>query len=171
MNVFERRGDRVGMSAVSDLVNGWPGGIIQASRHGVFVTPTYLVNRLYATHLGAERLTTTTDGPTSSTSREGSEVPILDVVASRSADGRRIFLKVVNTDLERSVQARIRVRGARVTSRATVERVVADSTAAVNDFATPNAIRSTRDTVVAGTTLSLALPRHSVSVLTLTVVR
>ena len=39
MNVFERSGDLVGMSAVSDLINGWPGGIIQASRHGVFVTP------------------------------------------------------------------------------------------------------------------------------------
>jgi hypothetical protein len=32
MNVFERRGDLIGMSAVSDVVNGWPGGIIQASR-------------------------------------------------------------------------------------------------------------------------------------------
>ena len=45
MNVFERQSDLVGMSAVSDLVNGWPGGIIQAGRHGVFVTPIYLVNR------------------------------------------------------------------------------------------------------------------------------
>ncbi len=50
MNVFERQSDLVAMSAVSDLVNGWPGGIIQAGRHGVFVTPIYLVNRLYATH-------------------------------------------------------------------------------------------------------------------------
>src|SRR5829696_328122 len=33
LNVFERAGDLVGMSAVSDLVNGWPGGIIQAGRH------------------------------------------------------------------------------------------------------------------------------------------
>ena len=41
MNVFERRGDWSAMSAVSDLVNGWPGGIIQAGRHGVFVTPIY----------------------------------------------------------------------------------------------------------------------------------
>ena len=64
MNVFERRSDMVGMSAVSDLVNGWPGGIIQASRHDVFLTPIYLVNRLYATHLGAERLSATVDGPT-----------------------------------------------------------------------------------------------------------
>ena len=64
MNVFERRGDLVAMSAVSDLVNGWPGGIIQASSHGIFVTPSYLVNRLYATRLGAERLPSTVDGPT-----------------------------------------------------------------------------------------------------------
>ena len=59
MNVFERQSDIVGMSAVSDLVNGWPGGIIQASRHGLYVTPTYLVNQLYATHLGADRLEST----------------------------------------------------------------------------------------------------------------
>src|SRR5829696_5362023 len=41
MNVFERASN-VEMSAVSDLVNGWPGGIIQASRHNVFMTPTGL---------------------------------------------------------------------------------------------------------------------------------
>src|SRR6266702_3764217 len=38
MNVFERSGDLVEMSAVSDMVNGWSGGVIQASRHGVFIT-------------------------------------------------------------------------------------------------------------------------------------
>ncbi len=62
MNVFERKSDLVGMSAVSDLVNGWPGGIIQAGRHGVFVTPIYLVNRIYAQRLGADRLTLRVDG-------------------------------------------------------------------------------------------------------------
>ena len=45
MNVFERSSPLVAMSAVSDLVNGWPGGIIQAGRHGVFVSPLYHVNR------------------------------------------------------------------------------------------------------------------------------
>ena len=56
MNVFERSGDLVEMTAVSDLVNGWSGGIIQASRHDVFVTPTYLVIRLYNETLGRDRL-------------------------------------------------------------------------------------------------------------------
>ena len=78
MNVFERKSDLIGMSAVSDLVNGWPGGIIQAGRQGVFVTPIYLVNRLYASRVGVERLKTTVDSP-------------VDAVASRSKDGGKSF--------------------------------------------------------------------------------
>jgi len=158
MNVFERRSDLVAMSAVSDLVNGWPGGIIQASRHGVFVTPIYLVNRMYATHLGAERLATSVD------------VPALDVVASRSPDGR-LFVKAVNTDLERPLIATIRIRGAQVSPTAVVDRVTADSLTAVNGFATPDAVRSARSSIKAGNSFSLELPRHSVSIITLTMTR
>ena len=63
MNVFERRGELVEMSAVSDLVNGWPGGIIQAGRQKVFVSPLYHVNRLYNEHRGDERLSASASGP------------------------------------------------------------------------------------------------------------
>jgi alpha-N-arabinofuranosidase len=157
MNVFERRSDLIAMSAVSDLVNGWPGGIIQAGSHGVFVTPIYLVNRLYATHLGAARLATRVDGT------------VLDATASRSADGRSIFVKVVNTDLERPLTARVTVRGANVSSSAVVNRVVADSLTAVNGFATPDAVRVTSTSINAGSDFALELPRHSVAVVTLTI--
>jgi alpha-L-arabinofuranosidase len=170
MNVFERKGDLVGMSAVSDMVNGWPGGIIQASRHDVFVTPVYLVNRLYATHVGAERLAAAVDGPTFSSSHEGTAVPTVDVVATRTADGRRIYLKAVNTDLERPVSTRISVRGATIGGPVTVERVVADSLTAANSFRTPDAVHVTSDSVATqGATLTLTLPKHSVSVVTLDV--
>jgi alpha-N-arabinofuranosidase len=40
MNVFERSGEVVEMSAVSDLVNGWPGGIIQAGRQAFSLRPS-----------------------------------------------------------------------------------------------------------------------------------
>ena len=171
MNVFERQGDLVAMSAVSDLVNGWPGGIIQASRHGVFVTPIYLVNRLYATRLGTERLALRVDAPTVSTSREGSDVPVLDVVASRSADGRQVFVKAVNTDLERPLRARVAISGARIASEATVERVLAASLEAVNTFAAPDTVKATRDTLAAGAGFDLDLPPHSVAVVSLRVGR
>jgi alpha-L-arabinofuranosidase len=171
MNVFERRSDLVAMSAVSDLVNGWPGGIIQAGRQGVFVTPSYLVNQLYAARLGAERLKITIDGLDGSSSGEGNVVSLLDAVASRSGDGQQIYLKTVNTDLERALTVRIRVGGPRMSSTALVERVTADSVTAVNGFATPESVRTTRESVAAGNSFSLDLPRHSVTVVTLTAVR
>ena len=170
MNVFERSGGIVGMSAVSDLVNGWPGGIIQASRDSLFVTPIYLVNQLYATHLGAERLAARIDGPTVATSREGTGVPVVDIVASRSADGRKIFVKAVNTDLERSITTHLTVRGARVSAGATIDRVTAPSLDSVASYRTPGAVSLSRESIKPEPDgLQLELPKHSVSVITLAV--
>jgi alpha-L-arabinofuranosidase len=96
---------------------------------------------------------------------------VVDVVASRSADGRSIVLKAVNADLERPQRARVTVRGASVASGAAAEHVVADSLTAVNGFAMPDAVKVTRGSIRAGNSFSLDLPRHSVSVITLTTTR
>jgi alpha-N-arabinofuranosidase len=171
MNVFERRGDLIAMSAVSDLVNGWPGGIIQAGRQSVFVTPIYLVNRLYASRLGVERLKTTVGSQAGATRPDASDQLPLDVVASRSKDGTEIYLKAVNTDLEHALTLRIRVAATRLSSTAIVERVTAESVTAVNGFATPDSVRTIRESVPAGSSFSLNLPKHSIMVVTLTAAR
>ena len=88
-----------------------------------------------------------------------------------SADGRSIFLKAVNTDLERPVTAHISVRGAQVSPNAVVERVTADSLSAVNGFATPDAVRISNESVKAGNSFVLDMPAHSVAVVTLSVAR
>ena len=113
-------GDLVEMTCVSDLINGWPGGIIQASRHGVFVTPTYLVSSSTANTSGKTGSPSRFDSPTFDSSREGRHVPYLDAVASRSADRKHIFLKAVNTDQRRSQEATISFKDARLGSRATL---------------------------------------------------
>jgi alpha-L-arabinofuranosidase len=171
MNVFERSSPLVAMSAVSDLVNGWPGGVIQASRHGVFVTPLYHANALYSRHLGRERLRTSVDGPTFDSSHEGKAVPYLDAVASRSADGAEIYLKLVNTDPVRPIDARIELRGVRVKPEAVWELLAAQDPAATNSFATPGAIVPTTQQVRAGTDFSVRVPARSVSVMTLRIAR
>src|SRR5260370_463197 len=122
MNVFERS-DIVAMSAVSDFVNGWSGGVIQASRHGVFVTPTYLVNELYSRRLGAERLTARVQSPVFDTSREGNNIPYLDAVVTRAADGKQIYIKAVNTDTNRLLRTSIAFTGATIASQATIETI------------------------------------------------
>jgi alpha-N-arabinofuranosidase len=166
MNVLERAAPLVAMSAVSDLVNGWPGGVIQASRHGVFVTPLYYANRLYATRLGRYRLASSVEGPTFDVDAEQRGVPWIDAVASRAADGRTIHLKLVNADPTRAIETRVDVRGARVGGDATWELLAADSPDARNSFATPHVVepRVVRVRVVDGGFV-VRLPARSVSVI------
>jgi alpha-L-arabinofuranosidase len=168
MNVFERN-SIVGMSAPSDMVNGWSGGLIQASRHGVFVTPTYLVNQLYANHLGRQRLSSTVESPTFDSTREGTAIPYLDVVVSRSADGRQIFIKAVNTNFTQSLHTAIRITGARPHPQARMETVNGPSLTAANSFATPDTVAVHVNTVEAGESFAVEFPEHSVSVITLDV--
>ena len=171
MNVFERRGDLVEMSAVSDLVNGWPGGIIQANRHSLFVSPIYRVVKLYNDRRGAERLAAAVEGRTFDTTREGKNVPVLDAAASRSADGRKIFVKLVNTDRESALETTVEVSGARVAGGAVIETITTHTPARMNSFQTPNAVdvRGRQLNVGAGGNFKVLLPKQSVSVITLNV--
>lgn len=169
MNVFERASPLVGMTAVSDLVNGWPGGIIQASRHGVFVTPIYHVNRMYAGHRGDERLRTEVQSPTFDSSREGEDVPVLDAVASRSAADGLIYVKLVNTDLTRDLDVRVHVVGTRIRPDATLELLTAPDLETTVGFRTPEVIRPVRVPIEAGNAFRVRLPKHSVGVLALRV--
>lgn len=167
MNVFERTGELVEMSAVSDMVDGWSGGIIQASRHAVFVTPTYLVNMLYASHLGRERLASTLQGPTFASTLEGTNVPTLDAVVSRSANGQQIFIKVVNTDPAQAFPMQILWTGARVAKKARIETVNSNELTASNGFSHPDAAHIKMNTISTGPSFTVTLPEHSVSVITL----
>jgi alpha-N-arabinofuranosidase len=167
MNVFERSSDIVAMTAVSDLVNGWPGGVIQASRHGVFVTPTYLAIKLYNDYLGSDRLATRVEGPSFDSPLEGKNVPYLDVVASRSADGKEIFIKVVNTDPARPIRTTFKLARTQVHPAGKLETLTADSLATANSFQTPDAVRVRSSQIKAGANFDVDLPAHSVSVITL----
>jgi len=167
MNVFEKTNGLVGMSAVSDLVNGWPGGIIQASRDGLFVSPIYLVNTLYAPTAGGTLVASEVRGPTFNSAKEGTAIPFLDVVTSRSSDGKHLFVKAVNTNLSNSLQTRILVKGVTVEPRASLSIVNAASLNVSNSFATPDAVKITKVTVSASSDFQVTLPPHSVSVLTL----
>jgi alpha-N-arabinofuranosidase len=170
MNVFERSSPLVAMTAESDLVNGWPGGIIQASGPRVFVTPLYHVNQLYNAHLGRDRLKVTIEGPTFDTSKEGTGVPVLDAVASRSADGSKLYVKVVNTAPSAAVSTAIELRGVSVRPEAEWHTLAAPGLETHNSFTAPDAVRPRREVVPAGRRFGVSLPPHSVSVIVLRVV-
>ncbi len=167
MNVFERSGEIVEMSAVSDLVNGWPGGIIQAGRQSLFVSPIYLVNQLYAEHRGDQLLATTVNSPTFNTSHEGTNIPYLDATASRTADGKTIFVKAVNTSGTSALSTTITIQGVLPASRAELKTVTAPSINVANDFSRPDAVSIQKRMLPSGRTFLVILPKHSVSVIVL----
>jgi len=167
MNVFERSGEIVEMSAVSDLVNGWPGGIIQAGRQSVFVSPIYLVNQLYGEHRGDLLLSTRVNSPTFNTSREGTNIPYLDVSASRTADGKTIFIKAVNSSRTSALLTTITIDGAIPAARAELKTVTAASINVSNDFSRPDAVFIQKRMLPSGRRFVVTLPKHSVSVIVL----
>ena len=166
MNVFERMGQLVEMSAVSDLVNGWPGGIIQAGRHGVFVSSLYLVNQLYNEHRGDVRLASDVKSPTFNTSREGAGVPYHDATVTRGAG--KIFIKAVNTSPTSALVTTINLQGA-VPSRAEISTITAPLFTAYNDFSQPDAVSIQRRPIRPGREFAVTLPKHSVSVIAVSV--
>jgi len=165
MNVFERSGEIVEMSAVSDLVNGWPGGIIQAGRQSVFVSPVFLVNQLYAQHRGDQRLASSVNSPTFNTSHEGTNVPYLDATVSRTAD--TIFIKAVNTNQTSALLTTINIQGVTPARQAELKTITAPSLAVTNSFARPNAVSIQERMLASGRTFAVTLPKHSVSVIVL----
>lgn len=168
MNVFERS-DVVGMSAPSDMVNGWSGGLIQSSRDGVFVTPTYLANQMYASHMGRSRIKARIESPTFDTSREGSAIPYLDIVVSRSANGKQIYIKAVNTNLTSPMRTAIDIQGIEISPDGQVETLTSNSLDASNNFSAPDAVAIHSHDIPVGKSFTVTLPEHSVSVITLNV--
>ena len=167
MNVFERSGKIVEMSAVSDLVNGWPGGIIQAGRQSLFISPLYLVNQLYAGHRGDVLLESRVNSPTFNTSHEGTNIPYLDAVVSRTADGKTIFIKAVNTNRSGALTTTITIQGVIPARQAELKTVTASSLDVANGFSQPNAVSIQKRMLASGRTFVVTLPKHSVSVIVL----
>jgi alpha-L-arabinofuranosidase len=152
MNVFERQGDLVSMSAVSDLVNGWPGGIIQASRHRVFTTPTYAVVQAYNAHRGSWRLASSVHTPDAYHPADpelGKDIPALDVVASTTEDGERIALP-----------------------EASVTTINGPDVGASNSFATPDRVLARRSSFTGvGRQFAYTFEKHSVTIISLSTAR
>lgn len=96
-------------------------------------------------------------------------MPFIDVVVSRTADGRRVFIKAVNTDAANAPTARIKLNGLSVASQAEVATLTAKTLATANSFTAPRASEVQRTTIAAGSDFLLPLPKRSVSVVTLNV--
>ncbi len=92
-NFMHRHCDMIEIANRSNLTDSFCGGIIQTNGTGLFKTPAYYAQQLYATHAGSRPLKVRIDA-------EPHSDPWLDTSAMLSEDGRTIALFAVNPATE-----------------------------------------------------------------------
>ncbi len=101
---------------VDPLFMGWIG------KRGDEFRPTgpYYATQMFTQHFGTKVVETSSMGPTYDSRSVGwadsaSDVPYLDVVSSRSADDRKLYVMVINKHFDDSIRATIRLQDFRPT--------------------------------------------------------
>lgn len=160
LNVFERQGDLVPMACPALWLRhvsarSWDNAFINFDHQGWFPAPNYVVMKLWRDHFGPVRI-----------AAEGEAGP-LNIVATKSADGRQLYWKAVNPTAD-AVEVVLRVDGASI-SAAALKLVAPDSLQARNTLAAPRAVHPADGTVALdGDHVRFTLPRWSAGALRLT---
>ncbi len=164
MNGFERDGDIVEANCISDLLNGWVGGVIQASRDRVYGTAQLYALQMYSRHLGTERLDTQVTSPVLAQGLQA-----VDAVATRSSDGSQVFVKLSNADAAHAVSAFVDVEGMGKLGAVSLDLLAGATPGVRNKFESPKQVVPTTRTLHCGRTCTVELPADSVAVLTVRV--
>jgi alpha-L-arabinofuranosidase len=121
---------------------------------------------MYASHLGTDRMPTEVESPTLDDSTTKQAIEALDAVATRSDDGKTIFVKLSNADPKRALQTTIVLRGKRINAEVEEVQLSAPAQGRMNDFAHPDVIRPKTVKVHCEAMCSFHMPPDSLAVLT-----
>ncbi len=150
LNVFERRGEVVEMGAPALFLRhvsatSWDNAFINFDQCGWFPAPNYVVMKLWREHYAPQRI-----------ALEGEPGP-LDAVATRSDDGKTLYLKAVNP-VDEPCRVTLRLAGGTIHA-ASVQLVAPGELAARNSLDAPNRVRPEPAAVEReGQTLRFVLP-------------
>jgi alpha-N-arabinofuranosidase len=157
LNMFERC-ECVGMAAPALFLRhvsakAWDNAFINFDHRGWFPAPNYVVMKLWRDHYQPQRLAL------------GGDTGNLSVSATKSEDGRKLVLKVVNPT-DQPLTVAVQVKGAFLAGQGAWTLVAAESPEARNSLDKPDAIRPVAaPTEVSGQTIRVVMPRWSTGVL------
>ncbi len=166
----------VGMATFSPVVN--TRGAIFTHADGIVLRTTYHVFDLYANHTGPQVLDAHVQTPHFPVLEEPTmraqdshaqkvQVPYVDAVATLDPKSATLSVALTNLHPAESMTCVIEL-GTEATGRATLRRLDADSPDAYNDIAHPDRVHiETEEIAIGGRVLTLNLPPHSLSVLSL----
>jgi alpha-L-arabinofuranosidase len=163
MNGFERNGDTIEANSISDMLNGWAGGILQSSRDRIYGTAQFHAVKMYADHLGSDRLFLAGNSPDL---RSG--VSAIDALATRSSDGSHLFVKLSNADREHPVKTSIAIKSFPYASHVELDLLKASKPGIRSTFSNPEAVIPSHSSIECRVTCTVEMPASSVAVLTFT---
>jgi alpha-L-arabinofuranosidase len=160
---FERNSDIVSMGSyapllVNDAHHNWDPDLIVLNAATVYGTPSYYVQKMFATHVGDTFLPTTVTG----------DGGALYVTSSMRRKDRSVFVKVANTSATAQSTA-ITLEGAScVSSAATASVLTSAAVSDTNSFASPAHVVPVESTVAGvGASFLFTFPANSVTALSL----
>lgn len=156
LNAFQRLGGFVDIANFAQLINTkWGITTVKANEENIYVTPNYLVLKLYADHTGEFSLPV-----------QLKDAPYLDAAAS--LDAGKLYVHAVNKDINKDVTALIKLNGFKLKKTANVFYIHADSIDARNTFEDPEFVKiRSRQINNAGSAFPYTFPAHSITVLEL----
>lgn len=163
LNVMQRQSATVGLANFAQTINV-VGALVVDDEH-VIKEAVYWPLWMQRHHSGPIAVDVLVSGPSlecSSSSGDRVQVPVLDVSATRSEDGRSLWLSVVNRDREQEHVLDLEVLGASASTRRTCLLAASDLLAR-NSIEDPDAV-SVRWVEVNDATTSLVVPPASYSI-------
>ncbi len=158
---------------ITDMTGSQEFAGIWKKREQVYAVPAYYVFRMYQVVAGDTVLPVTSDSGSYNVAGGDrpldhvEDIPYIDVVATRSADGKTLTLLCVNRSLHADVPTKFDLGGVKATATAKLETISAESRYERNDEVEPEHIVPLPGTVAAkgAALLEITLPRESVTVI------
>ncbi|MEO6393037.1 MAG: alpha-L-arabinofuranosidase C-terminal domain-containing protein, partial [Pyrinomonadaceae bacterium] len=165
LDIFNRQADKVSMANIAQLVNCLQ-SLFLTDGDKFLTTPTYHVFEMFKPHMGAQSVRAVFNAPKIGYERNGKAAQFWGLNGSASINGKDLTLTVTNPNLTETVEAKITIRGARVTS-ARARVLMTGDVHEHNTFTEPNAVKP-YDTPIETDATSFRFGPASVTALQLT---
>lgn len=154
----------------------WDGAAIRLGQRGNYVSPSFYVLKLFANNRGAMKVKSTVTSDTFSSIAIGdlpaiSNVPYIEALATRSLDGSKLYLSVVNKNSSTDYSTPISLQGiSSVQSTANVYTVASGSYLDINTWQNPNTVTMTSSQINnVSQSFNYTFPKSSLTVFEFTV--
>jgi alpha-L-arabinofuranosidase len=166
LHVFMRQGDRLPIAVRTHMINSL--AAIRTDSTRAFVTAPGKMMALYRMHSGTTLLYSEQQSPAYDVPEQGwTSLPYLDSTATLSADGRKLFIHLLNLHPDQNMNVSVQVAGRGVQARGDIWQIAADDFMARNDFGLELVAVQHREAEGLGATFTQSLPPHSATTLEL----